>query len=172
MDVCSDSRYIVDPMLRLRSSIWLPAERDDVFAFFSHAHNLEQLTPPWLRFRIVTPGPIEMRKGTMIDYRLRVRGVPLRWRSEISVWQPPERFVDEQRRGPYRTWIHEHRFDEQEGGTRCVDRVDFAVMGGWPVARLLVAPDVRRIFQYRQERLAERFGGSARASSIEFERLR
>lgn len=159
-------------MPRLRSSISLPAAREDVFAFFSQAENLEQLTPPWLRFRIQTPVPIEMREGALIDYRLRVRGIPIRWRSEITVWDPPHRFVDEQRRGPYRAWIHEHRFVAEEGGTRCDDIVHFDVHGGMPVARLFVIPDVRRIFEYRQRRLAERFGGSARGSTIEVELVR
>lgn len=137
--------------------------RDEVFAFFADAGNLEELTPPWLRFEVETARPIEMAVGRTIDYRLRIRGVPVRWRSVISVWEPPVRFVDEQVRGPYRRWHHEHRFEERDGGTDVVDRVEYAVPGGPGLERLvhrfLVGPDVRKIFDYRQERLEEIFGG-------------
>lgn len=137
--------------------------RSEVFEFFADAGNLEELTPPWLRFEVATPRPIEMAAGRTIDYRLRVRGVPVRWRSVISVWEPPGRFVDEQVRGPYRRWHHEHRFEDRDGGTEVIDVVDYAVPGGPGlerlVHRLFVGPDVRRIFDYRQERLEEIFGG-------------
>ncbi len=110
-----------------------------------------------LRFRVATPAPIEMAAGTRIAYRLRIRGVPVRWQSEITVWEPPVRFVDEQRRGPYRLWSHEHTFIEQDGGTLCRDVVNYAAPGGPLVHHLLVGPDVRRIFEYRRETLAELF---------------
>ena len=142
----------------LRAEQRLPAPRDRVFAFFSDARNLETLTPEFLNFRIVTPLPIEMREGCLIDYRLRVHGLPLPWRSEISVWEPPHRFVDEQVRGPYRTWHHEHRFEEEAGETVVRDTVRYAVPGGALVNRLFVEPDVRKIFAYRQERLRVLFG--------------
>jgi len=106
------------------SSIWLPRPLDEVFAFFSDASNLEVITPPWLSFSVVTPAPIEMRPGTLIDYRLRFRGFPLRWRSEITSWDPPHRFADAQVKGPYRQWIHEHTFVEKDGGTLAGDRVE------------------------------------------------
>ena len=138
------------------SQLWLPQPRDKVFAVFSDAANLDAITPPWLNFRTVTPGPIEMHLGTMIDYNLRVHGFPVRWRSEITVWDPPTRFVDEQRSGPYRLWIHEHIFTERDGGTLVGDRVQYAV----PFDRLvhmLVRRDVERIFRYRGEMLRLRF---------------
>jgi ligand-binding SRPBCC domain-containing protein len=94
-----------------------------------------------------------MRPGALIDYRIRVRGVPMRWRSEITAWEPPFRFVDEQRRGPYRLWVHEHRFTPWGSGTLVSDRVRYAVWGGALVRRLLVAPDLQRIFEYRQDRM-------------------
>lgn len=147
----------------LRSEQWVPRPLNEVFDFFSNAFNLERLTPPLLRFNVLTPPPIEMREGLLIDYRLRVRGIPVRWQSEITVWEPPYRFVDEQRRGPYRVWWHEHSFEERDAGTVCRDRVRFAVPGGRLVQRLFVDPDVKKIFAYRGERLAEIFGGASDA---------
>jgi ligand-binding SRPBCC domain-containing protein len=137
---------------------------DEVFAFFSDPANLELLTPPWLRFRILTPLPIAMREGAEIDYRIALRGLPLRWRSEITAWEPPLRFVDEQRRGPYRIWVHEHRFRALDGGTEIVDRIHYAAWGGRLVERLFVDRDLERIFDYRQQRIAELLapGGSGR----------
>jgi ligand-binding SRPBCC domain-containing protein len=143
---------------RLESRIWLKRGLDEVFPFFSDARNLEHLTPPWLRFEVLTAGEISITAGSRIDYRLRVRGIPLRWQSEITEWNPPHRFVDEQLRGPYRLWIHEHLFCEQDGLTLAEDRVQYAVPGGAWINRLLVAPDLARVFQYRREKLAELFG--------------
>jgi ligand-binding SRPBCC domain-containing protein len=131
----------------------LPAPRDEVFPFFAEAENLEAITPPHLRFRILTPLPIRMERGTLIDYRLMLRGLPVRWRSEITLWEPPERFTDEQRRGPYRFWIHEHIFEEDGDGTLVRDRVRYGVPGGAIVNRIFVAGDLRRIFQFRARKL-------------------
>lgn len=152
----------------LCSETRVPCAVDRAFSFFSDAFNLERITPKWLQFRVLTPPPISMGKGTLLDYELRVRGLPMRWQSEITVWEPPgegdssngrsARFVDVQRRGPYRRWEHEHLFEEIEGGTRVVDRVTYAVPGGWIVERLLVGPDVRRIFKYRAEALQRILG--------------
>ena len=137
---------------------WLPRPRAEVFPFFADAANLERLTPPWLSFRILTPRPVAMAAGALIDYRLRIRGVPVRWRTRIAVWEPPDRFVDEQLRGPYRLWVHEHTFAERDGGTLCRDQVRYAVPGGALVDRLLVRPDVERIFAWRRRALAELCG--------------
>ncbi len=145
----------------LTTELWLPRPIGEVFDFFSDAHNLDVLTPPWLHFRILTPRPIAMGAGTIIEYRLRWRGLTLSWRTEVPVWQPPYRFVDRQVRGPYRQWVHEHTFEERDGGTLMRDTVDFAVPGGLiepALARLIVAPDVRRIFAYRRQKMRERFG--------------
>lgn len=141
----------------LETDQWLPRPLFEVFPFFSNAFNLERITPPLLRFRVTTSPPIEMRKGTVIDYRLRVHGVPVRWRSEITEWDPPHRFVDEQRRGPYRLWHHEHRFEERDGGTLCRDMVRYAAPGGPLVHKLLVERDVRKIFAFRSEVLNDIF---------------
>lgn len=140
-----------------RSEILLPRKRDEIFRFFADAGNLELLTPPWLSFHVLTPQPIKMQSGTFIDYKLRVHGIPLRWRSEITVWNPPVSFVDEQRRGPYRQWIHEHRFEERGDQTRCTDYVRYSVWGGALANRLLVRRDVERIFAFRTEQLGKLF---------------
>ena len=133
--------------------MWLPRAVEAVFPFFADACNLERITPPWLRFSVLTPAPIAMREGALIDYRLRVRGVPIRWRTLIEAWEPPVRFIDRQLRGPYRLWHHEHTFEAHEGGTICRDRVRFVSPGGALVHRLWVNREVATIFRYRQERL-------------------
>jgi ligand-binding SRPBCC domain-containing protein len=133
------------------AELWLPRPRPEVFAFFAEARNLESITPPWLRFEVLTPAPIVMQTGTLIDYRLRLHGLPLRWRTEITLWEPPVRFADTQLRGPYRRWVHTHTFEERDGGTLCRDDVEYAVPGGALVERLFVRRDVERIFAHRQE---------------------
>lgn len=142
---------------RFERSITVPFPIEKVFEFFSQAKNLEVLTPPWFNLHILTPQPVTMEEGAMLDYRLKVRWVPLRWRSEITTWDPPHVFVDEQRRGPYRYWKHEHRFVEVDGGTRVEDHVEYAVLGGSLVNALFVAPDLKKVFDYRETRLAELF---------------
>ena len=124
---------------------------DQVFPFFAEARNLGRITPPWLRFEVLTPEPIAVAEGTLIDYRLRWHGLPIPWRSEISVWEPPQRFVDRQLRGPYRLWVHEHRFEDQGGSTVVHDRVRYAVPGGRLIDALFVRRDVERIFAYRRQ---------------------
>ena len=141
------------------SEIWLARPIEEVFAFFSDAANLDSITPPWLSFRTVARQPIEMRAGTVIDYRLRVRGFPVQWRSEITEWEPPYHFVDEQIRGPYRLWIHAHRFQPRNGGTLVSDDVRYAVPFDWLLHKFIVRPDVERIFTYRADCLRKQFGG-------------
>lgn len=142
---------------RFDAELWLPRSRDEVFPFFSEARNLEVLTPPWLKFEVLTPAPIVMRPGTLIDYRIKVHGVPIRWRTEITDWEPPHRFVDVQLHGPYTLWHHTHLFTESEGGTLCRDEVRYRPRGGALMNWLFVRRDVERIFQYRQQRLLEVF---------------
>lgn len=139
----------------LHDRLFLPLPRGEVFAFFADAGNLEAITPPWLAFRITTPTPIDLKPGALIDYRLRLHGVPFRWRTLISDWDPPHRFVDEQVKGPYSLWRHEHVFEEAEGGTWITDRVEYSHFGGRLVNRLLVRPDLDRIFAYRKQRTKE-----------------
>ena len=142
----------------LQTELWLPRPRDEVFAFFADARNLETLTPPWLNFEVLTPAPIAMRPGTLIDYRIRVHGFPIRWRTEIAEWQPPHQFVDLQLHGPYRLWHHTHTFEERDGGTLCLDRVRYRPRGGALMNWLFVRRDVERIFQYQRQRLGELLG--------------
>lgn len=141
----------------LHTDLWLSHPRDDVFRFFAEARNLETLTPSWLKFEVLTPGPIEMRAGTLIDYRIRVHGLPIRWRTQIAEWQPPHHFVDVQLRGPYRLWRHTHTFEPRDGGTLCTDSVRYRPRGGAPVHWLFVRRDVERIFEFRQQRLKALF---------------
>lgn len=142
--------------LRAHQRIDRPLE--PVFAFFCDPRNLQKITPPWLDFRITSDHDIQMRQGALIDYQLKLRGLPLRWRSEITIWEPPHRFVDEQRRGPYRFWRHEHRFEPVGQATLIHDHVVYQPPGG-PLAdlinRLFVSSDVRRIFHYRQDRIQQ-----------------
>ncbi len=123
------------------SEVYLARPIEEVFAFFSDAANLEKLTPPWLNFQILTPRPIPMAVDTRIQYRLRLHGIPIRWESKISAWDPPRRFADDQLRGPYRLWHHEHTFAERDGGTAVRDEVTYAVFGGSLINALFVAPD-------------------------------
>jgi ligand-binding SRPBCC domain-containing protein len=136
----------------------LPGERDEVFSFYADAFNLEAITPPWLGFRVVTPGPIEMQPGAMIEYRLKLRGIPVRWLTEIEIWEPGRRFVDTQVRGPYRLWRHTHSFEDDPGGTRVRDSVSYEIPLG-PLGeladRLMVRRDLARIFDYRRRAVVE-----------------
>ena len=126
----------------------------DVFSFFAQARNLERITPPWLRFRVLTPDPIRMAAGTVIRYRLSLRGVPLRWTSRIDEWEAGRGFVDRQVSGPYRTWVHRHEFAPRGDGTTVRDRVHYALPAGrlGSVAHAaFVRRELERIFDYRRD---------------------
>lgn len=148
----------------LETRQWLPRPIDEVFEFFADAFRLEDITPAWLHFQVITPRPIPMAAGTLIDYRLRLHGIPLGWRTEISEWEPPFRFVDRQLNGPYRLWRHEHTFAARDGRTQVSDRVEYAVLGGPLVHALFVKRDLLQIFQYRRRAL-ERCLGSPPVTS-------
>ncbi len=143
--------------VRLEATLFLPYDREHVFEFFADAFQLESLTPPWLHFSVITPAPIHIATGTLIDYRLRLCGVPVRWQSRISLWEPPMRFIDEQTRGPYRRWRHEHLFQAVDGGTVCRDIVDYQAPGGRLIDALFVRRSLLKIFQYRQSQLRKVF---------------
>ena len=145
-------------VLERRQRVPVPAER--AFAFFSDARNLEAITPPWLRFGVLTPGAIEMRPDALIEYRLRLHGIPLSWLTRIEVWEPPHRFVDVQLNGPYALWEHTHTF-APDGADAVVisDRVRYALpLGrlGELARRLFVRRDLDRIFDHRMRAIAGR----------------
>ncbi|MBL8634176.1 MAG: SRPBCC family protein [Myxococcales bacterium] len=144
--------------LSLDRSLWVPRPLSSVFPFFADAKNLEQLTPDWLRFQILSPLLIEMRVGALIDYRIRLYKIPMRWRTLISAWEPPYRFVDEQIRGPYSLWWHEHTFVEQDGGTLLEDHVRYRAPLGFIAHPLMVNRQLQRIFDYRTEVIRRLFG--------------
>ena len=137
----------------------LPLPRERVFPFFANAENLGRITPPELQFRIESPVPIVMKQGTVIDYSIRLWGWPLRWRSVITRWNPPEEFVDEQEAGPYRRWIHRHRLRISPAGTLIEDEVTYELP--WGTLGSLLAPLVRRqlerIFEYRKRAIVRCF---------------
>ena len=146
-----------------RTKTELPLARERVFPFFADASNLEQITPPELRFRIITPVPIQMSQGTLIRYQLRLMGVPFEWLTRITLWDPPREFVDEQLSGPDRKWVHQHLFVETSFGTRIHDAVTYE-LPLYPfgeVASPLVHLQVRRIFAYRARALSKAFGVEA-----------
>lgn len=145
---------------QLHAEIRLPGPLDQVFEFFSDAYNLQDITPKYLSFEILTPRPVEMKAGALIDYRLQLRGIPIRWRTKISVWEPPYRFVDEQIRGPYKTWHHEHTFEDLGEETLVRDKVHYVSPLAFITHPLMVTRDVRKIFEYRGHRLREIFAAS------------
>ena len=152
----------------LRREQWIPRPIDEAFAFFSDARNLEVITPSWLGFRSLTPGPIRMAAGTRLRYRLSWHGIPVSWTTEIRQWEPPLRFVDVQLGGPYRLWHHTHRFESKNGGTRMTDivryRLPFGIIGR-AMHFIKVRHDLKRIFDYRFRRVQEALGGRALAEA-------
>jgi ligand-binding SRPBCC domain-containing protein len=145
-------------VLERRQRLELAVER--AFEFYAEARNLAVITPPWMGFEVITPGPIEMRPGALIDYRIKLHGVPLRWRTRIDVWEPPVRFIDVQVRGPYALWEHTHTF-EPDGEQAVVigDRVRYSIpLGslGQAAHAMFVKRDLKRVFDYRERAVAER----------------
>jgi ligand-binding SRPBCC domain-containing protein len=142
--------------------------RGELFEFFADARNLERITPTTLRFRVLTPGPIEIAEGTLIDYRLSLFGIPFSWRTRIETWVPGITFVDRQLRGPYRRWVHTHTFGDVPGGTRMDDRVEYELplgtlgdlAAGWVVRR-----QVEAIFDHRRAAIERLFPNQAAAAA-------
>jgi ligand-binding SRPBCC domain-containing protein len=155
---------------RLTRSQWVARPLQRIFPFFAQPENLVLITPPSLGFRLLTPEPVNMEQGRHIDYTLRVLGLPIRWRTLISHYDPPHCFVDEQLAGPYSFWHHTHRFSEQRGGTLLEDEVRYALPAllPWPVTGIVhvlyVRPMLERIFHYRAQVYARLFGGSGSAA--------
>lgn len=150
----------------LSCELRVPYEREEVFEFFADAHELERITPPWLHFLVLTPRPIEMYPGTLIDYKLRLHGVPIRWKTEISAWEPPYRFVDQQLKGTYKYWHHEHTFEEIEGGTLVKDCVKYGVPGGRLIHKFFVEKDLIKIFSFRQHAMWEIFESEKQPAAV------
>ncbi|MFB3902059.1 MAG: SRPBCC family protein [Acidobacteriota bacterium] len=148
------------PLHLFERTVWLPAGRGHLFAFFSRAENLPLVTPPWLDLRVLTPSPVEMKQGARFDYRVRLFGILLTWRTKITAWEPPRRFEDTQLAGPYKLWVHEHLFEVENAGTRVTDRVRYRSRGG-PfeplVESLFVRPRLEKIFSFREEALRQLF---------------
>ncbi|HET7507520.1 MAG TPA: SRPBCC family protein [Solirubrobacterales bacterium] len=137
----------------------------ETFGFYGDALNLERITPPWLGFEVTTPQPIEMGVGTLIEYRLKLHRVPVRWRTRIEAWEPPHRFVDAQIKGPYSLWEHTHTFEEDGPEATIIrDRVRYAIPFG-PLGeladRLLVRRDLKQIFDYRRDAVARELAAAA-----------
>ena len=142
----------------------VPLSVEEAFAFYGDADNLEQITPPWLRFRILDPRPGTLSAGARLQYSLVLHRFPIRWMTEIDIWEPPHRFVDFQVRGPYRIWEHTHVFEPVDDATLIIDRVRYAIPYG-PLGMLahvaFVRRDLRRIFDYRRDAVAALLGDRA-----------
>jgi ligand-binding SRPBCC domain-containing protein len=141
-----------------KTTLTIDRPREQVFEFFSKAENLELITPPELGFHIVTPKPIKIEKGTLIDYRLSMHGLPMKWQSEITVWDPPNVFADEQRVGPYKQWIHTHRFTELDDGSTLIEdevryRLPLEPLGD--IAQFFVEKELKYIFDHRTKIVTE-----------------
>ncbi len=145
----------------LRRETFIPSSLDRVFDFFSRAENLNRITPPWLHFKIRNRTPIQMEEGTLIDYTLRLKGFPVRWRSQITRWDPPRSFEDTQVEGPYTIWVHHHLFRAENSGTVMQDSVEYVLPGGIfePLIHFFVRRNLVRIFDYRENSLIKIFTG-------------
>ena len=145
----------------LKRQVIIPAPIGEVFSFFSAVENLNLITPPWLYFKILTPLPVVIKKNALIDYSIKFLGLRMIWRTEITVWQPPDRFVDRQIKGPYRVWEHTHLFEEKVGGTQMEDVIRYAVPGfvlSPLIHFLFVRPRLEKIFSFREKSILEYFG--------------
>ena len=141
----------------LKRSLTLSLPRERVFEFFADAGNLERITPPELNFQIITPQPINIKKGALIDYKLKLRGLPLTWKTEISEWNPPVSFVDRALKSPYKQWIHRHIFTELEENKTLIEdevryRLPFEPFGD--LMHFLVRRELEYIFDFRQKTVA------------------
>lgn len=146
--------------LELLKYQWLSKKPEQVFTFFSDEHNLEQLTPSWLNFKVIGKNTQTLQKNSLIDYKLKIHGIPVRWSSLISDWTPNSSFVDEQVKGPYQKWHHTHSFIPSNGGTLMVDQIQYSIPGApysTPFLKNLISRDIDRIFQYRRQRINEVF---------------
>lgn len=165
------------PLFQYEHQQWFALPVPQVFSFFECPENLRLVTPPSLDFRQLTPAPVAMREGAVIDYTIRRFGIRLRWRTLITVYQQPAIFVDEQITGPYSYWRHEHRFEAEEGGTHMQDRIVYALPNYLPntlarlIERYVVRPQLEKIFSHREERFASLLSGDRAGSSLVLGRI-
>ena len=153
-----DEGQVADELVKVQ---WVAKPLDEVFAFFGNEKNLEALTPAWLNFKILGKSTARLEAGSLIDYRLKIHGVPLRWQSRIDNWEPPRFFSDTQTRGPYSFWNHAHTFSALKGGTLIRDRVRYGVPGGFlgkALGSRWVRKDLEKIFGFRRKAVSEVFG--------------
>jgi ligand-binding SRPBCC domain-containing protein len=153
----------------LKRQVFIPAPISDVFSFFGNAENLNLITPPWLYFKILTPRPIQMKKNALIDYSIKLLGLRMTWKTEITTWEPPDRFIDCQLKGPYRVWEHTHLFEEKKGGTQMMDIVRYSVPGfvlSPLVHFLFVRPRLERIFSFRERSILDYFSFSGNKTTL------
>ena len=147
-------------IFEFRSKLVLRRPISEVFSFFQEPSNLSRITPPEMGFQIITPAPISMKEGALIDYIVKIGGVPVRWTSYIAEYNPPDKFVDVQLKGPYAYWHHAHLFSVHPEGVQMEDVVHYALPGGWLGEQLepfLVRPQLKKIFDHRQRVIAELF---------------
>ena len=147
-------------MQTLKTEVILNAPIDTVFSFFSNIENLEKITPNWLNFSLLAQPPMTIKKGSLFHFQIRLFKIPLKWKTEITCWEPPFRFSDEQIKGPYKKWIHEHRFIEEGNQTRMIDTVHYKVPGWFLsplILKLFVKSAVIEIFRYRTEKIKQIF---------------
>ena len=155
IDLLSHGMRTQNGQRSFQTEMWVGEPIDKVFDFFADPNNLEEITPPWLKFKVMSPQPLSVGFGAIIDYRLHIHGVPISWQSEITEWDPHRRFVDVQKKGPYHQWVHTHEFKPSAGGTLVRDTVNYNVPGGIIADKLLVRRDLEHIFGYRQSKLTE-----------------
>lgn len=141
---------------KLVKSQFIEKPINEVFSFFEKPENLQEITPPYLNFKIITPSPIKMEVGQVISYKIKLRGIPIKWNSLISSYDPPNSFIDQQIKGPYAIWHHTHRFKEQDGGTLIEDEVKYAIpfsILGRILNYIFIKNDLKKIFLYREEKI-------------------
>lgn len=158
---------IVMPAYLLQTHSSMPLDVWRVFTFFRDARNLDRIVPPWWSRDMQTEGPHDLRPGSMLTYRRRLFGLRVRWQTEITMWNPPHQFVEEQRSGPYEWWVHTHTFTPiEDGGTAIEDEVNYSPRGGALRHGLILAPDLRRVFRARDRALREALGLQPTTSNV------
>ena len=155
---CSQSDIVTTTHRTLTRSLWIPRPIKEVFTFFADVSQLQRVTPSWMHFRVEGYVPSSLTEGTIVNFRLKLRGIPFRWTSIISLWDPPHGFVDEQLYGPFKLWKHQHKFSLENGGTRVEDVVTYRTPIGGIIEKFVIRPDLNKIFDYRERRITQLLG--------------